>query len=141
MSAPARNGAEGPDIETFEALAFDPEAFDHTAHLYVAWLYLRDGDLLQAIERYRATLRKLTTRLGIAEKYHESVTWFFLIAVAERMNGQAHDDWSRFKADNEDMFRSGRQFLGRFYSDELLSSERAKRSFCLPDRRESLPAA
>ncbi len=36
----------GPTIEQFEALDIVPGDFNHEAHIYVAWSYLQQFDLL-----------------------------------------------------------------------------------------------
>ena len=123
-----------PGIEAFEALAIDPAEFDHEAHIYVAWAYLRRMELLHAIDRYRSTLRRLTVKLGVPGKYHETITWFFMIAVADRMQASPHDDWTAFRQANGDLFEPQGAFLKVHYTGTLLNSERARSRFVLPDR-------
>ena len=130
-----------PDIETpdvdlaaFEAAAVDPDAFDHAAHVYVAWLYLRRMSLHDAIGRYTRALRQLTDRLGVRDKYHETITWFFLITVAERMAADDAPDWPAFAARHPDLVAGGMPFVARRYSRERLGSSLARRQFVLPDR-------
>ena len=72
------------DIHAFEAGHIDPADFDHAAHVYVAWLYLQQTSLAEAIARFTAALRQLTARAGADARYHETITWFFLIVIAER---------------------------------------------------------
>ena len=47
-------------IERFEAAQVDPARFDHEAHVYVGWMYLRAYARDEAIARYDAALRRLT---------------------------------------------------------------------------------
>ena len=49
----------GPSIRQFEALDIAAENFDHEAHLYVAWQYLAEVELLEAIDRYRRSGKQL----------------------------------------------------------------------------------
>ena len=127
MSAP------GPTIEEFEALDVDPALFNHEAHLYVAWSYLQQMDLLASIERYRSVLQRLTRKLGVPGKYHETITWFYLIGVAERATGAAASDWETFKANNHDLFARAPSIIQRFYSEGRLMSDTARHTFVLPD--------
>ena len=133
-AAGAKDGSTSylPTIAEFEVLDIDPERFDHTAHLYVAWQYLRINELLTAIDRYRSTLRRLVLKLGVPGKYHETITWFFMVAVAERMNGAERDDWDAFQAANPDLFKPGGAFLKSFYSQDRLGSVEARNQFLLP---------
>ena len=127
------NALPGPTVDEFESLAFDPESFDHEAHVCVAWRYLQDCELLTAIERYRTTLKRLTSKLGIPEKYHETITWFYMIAVAEGMSGRSATDWTAFRSENPALFERNPGAIRRHYSDERLQSEAARRVFLLPD--------
>jgi len=133
-NAPAESSF-GPSIGDFEALEFDPEGFDHSAHLYVAWSYLRDHDLSTTSKRYRATLQRLTRKLGVPEKYHETITWFYLTIIAERIGCQKRSDWQEFVAQNDDLFARNPSLIRKFYAGDVIASERARRSFVLPQPR------
>lgn len=125
--------APGPTIEDFEALAIDAESFDHKAHVFVAWSYLRNNSLLPSIERYRSTLKRLTRKLGVPGKYHETITWFFMIVVAERIGKDPSADWATFVQQNPDLFAATPGIVGKFYSPARLDSDVARRQFLLPD--------
>jgi len=123
----------GPSIEAFEKLDVEPQAFGHEAHVYVAWCYLQRFDLLTSIDRFRSALLALTAKMGAPDKYHETITWFYLIAVAERAEGTASTDWAVFKQSNADLFERAPGIIQRYYSDERLFSALARRTFLLPD--------
>ena len=127
------NPPAGPTIGEFEALEFDPERFDHEAHVFVAWSYLRQFDLLESISRYRKTLRRLTAMLGVADKYHETITWFYMIAVAEHADANNVTDWASFKSASPELFRRNPGIINDYYSSSRLMSELARRKFILPD--------
>lgn len=122
-----------PDItiDAFEQLNFDAGTFDHATHIYVAWLYLGRVGLQETIARYSATLRRLTRKLGVPEKYHETTTWYLLVTIAERT--REGEDWSGFCRRNPDLFGNVRALLLRRYSAERLDSPLAQRRFVLPD--------
>jgi hypothetical protein len=120
-------------IEAFEAGAIDAGAFDHEAHVYVAWLYLERYALAKAIGRFTSALRRLTQQLGVPDKYHETISWFFLLVIAERREARP-GDWAAFRQANEDLFGTASGILRRYYSDAVLFSERARCRFVLPDR-------
>lgn len=119
-------------IEQFEAGAIDADRFDHEAHVYVAWLFLREFEPAEAIARYDAALRRLTVKLGVPGKYHATITWLFLLLISER----ARDDesWALFRSRNENLICSSRSTLQRYYSDTLLLSDAARERFVLPDK-------
>ena len=121
-------------IAAFESGLIDAESFDHEAHVYLAWLYLEQLPVLEALQRYAQGLRRLTEQLGIPGKYHETITCFYLIKIAERRDAFA-GDWLDFRNRNADLLARGESsVLHRFYSREALASERARKAFVLPDR-------
>lgn len=126
--------AEPPiDVDRFEAGDFDPSTFDHPAHVRVAWGYVRECGLDEAARRFSQGLRSLTARLGVPEKYHDTITWFFMLLIAERHAALPDADWETFRRRNADLFR-GSDVLRRYYSDARLHSALARRQFLLPDR-------
>ena len=130
VAEPACDPAE--EVRLFEAGDIDPQKFDHEAHVRVAWSYLQQYTAAVAIERFTSALRSLTTRLGASDKYHETITWFFMITIAERRAACPHGDWQSFKRGNRDLL-AGSALLKRYYSRDRLDSPEARRHFLLPD--------
>ena len=120
-------------VAAFENATIDAAEFDHEAHLLVGWRYLQDYSLLDSIKRFSSALRTLTRKLGVPTKYHETITWFYLIKIAERCGGKAPTDWAAFKTANPDLFERNPSIIQRYYSESLLSSECARLAFVLPD--------
>ena len=135
MTAAATTTVDRPDIDIsrFEAGDVDPAEFTHAAHVYVAWLYLTETTLPDAILRYSAALKQLTRNLGLESKYHETITWFFLIEIAERLSHGTTSGWHDFATRNADLLDEGSTLLSRCYSKARLTSDLARRQFILPD--------
>ncbi len=89
-------------LERFEAAEIDPARFDHEAHVYVGWLYIMTYPRREAIARFDAALRRLTSRIGAESKYNAMITWLFLMLIAER--ARQDEDWPAFRARNADLF-------------------------------------
>jgi N-formylglutamate deformylase len=121
-------------IEALETGRIDAGTFDHEGHIYLAWLYLDQYPLTDAIARFKSALKRLTIRLGVPGKYHETVSWMFMLLIAERRDNATAKDWFSFRHGNDDLFAGGIDFVQRYYSKELLWSDRARQSFVLPDR-------
>ena len=121
-------------IDALEDGTLNAATFDHAAHVYAAWLYLEEYPLADAIARFSAALKRLTAELGVPGKYHETVTWFYMLLLAERRAADQHDDWFDFRRSNPDLFGNADDVIRRYYSSEVLASERARRSFVLPDK-------
>ena len=88
-------------IPRFENADLDPARFDHEAHVYVAWLYLREYPRSKAMASFDAALRRLTEKIGATSKYNAMITWLFLLLIAERM--VTGEDWGAFRARNSDL--------------------------------------
>ena len=58
-------------IEALESASIDAESFNHESHVYVAWLYLEQWQLNEAMQRFCAAIRNLTLKLGAETKYHD----------------------------------------------------------------------
>lgn len=117
-------------IDALERGDIDAAAFDHEAHVFAAWQFISAMPLPEAIQRFSAALKRLTRDLGVPEKYHGTVTWFYLLLIAERR--QSGEEWCAFRAANRDLFE--RDLLSRYYTPERLASEEARAGFVLPDR-------
>ena len=69
----------------FERGEIPAAAFDHRAHVRVAWVYLREaGSLEEATARMREGIRRFAAAANAAQKYHETITvlWMRLLAEA-----------------------------------------------------------
>ena len=121
-------------IDDLEQSRIDGGSFDHEAHVYLAWLYLDRYPVTEAIERYTAALKRLTAKLGVPGKYHDTITWFFMLIIAQRRIACADVDWTVFKEKNADLLSRENNVLNRYYSKETLATDAARQSFVLPDR-------
>jgi len=121
-------------IEAFENASLDAEAFDHEAHVYVAWQYLEQWSLIEATDRFCKAIRRLTIKLGAETKYHETITCFFMQLVNERRQADVQAGWLPFRAKNIDLISDAGKTLARYYSKELLGSDLARQQYLLPDR-------
>jgi hypothetical protein len=121
-------------IDSLESGTLDVDNFDHEAHVYLAWLFLEEFPLTDAIARFSSALQSLTAKLGVPGKYHATITWFFMLLIAERRETAASKGWLSFRRDNPDLFSAGQSIVGRYYSSDLLASDRARRTFVMPDR-------
>jgi hypothetical protein len=108
--------------------------FRHADHVRLAWIYLRERPLVEAIDRFAATLRRLAAHHGVPGLYHETITWAYLLLIHERRErGPGADDWDAFRSANADLFAWRPSILERYYAPATLASELARRTFVLPD--------
>ncbi len=122
-------------VAAVESCAISCGDFRHADHVRLAWIYLRDYSLIEAIERFSQSLQRFAAHCGAAEKYHETITWAYLFLIHERM--RRHDarcEWEIFRAANADLFDWKPSVLERYYTPQALRSELARRIFVMPDK-------
>jgi hypothetical protein len=121
------------DVELTRALERgDIKDFRHASHLHVAWVYLAESSSVQpAAKKMRNTLRRFAAAAGKPEKYHETITLFWL-----QLLSCAHAA-SRGKR-REEIVHANTQLLEKdfplaYYSVERLFSDEARTSWVEPD--------
>ena len=121
-------------VEQFEACTLPPDLFSHRAHVRVAWLYLKEGDLLPTLTRYSEGIKRYAASLGAGTKYHETITWAYLVLLNEEMSlrsppGESFDDMVLRRPDLLD-HRNGA--IAQCYTRAELDADDARRVFVLP---------
>ena len=121
------------DVELTRALERgEIKDFHHASHLHVAWVYLTESSSVQqAARKMRNTLRRFTASAGKPEKYHETITLFWVHLLS-----RAH---AASRAERlEDVVHANPQLLEKnfplaYYSTERLFSDEARTSWVEPD--------
>ncbi len=126
MPAPEAGGL----LAEFEAGRVDPAAFPHRAHVEVGYELLQRHPYPEALLHLARGLRRLATRAGRPEVYHETITAAFLAVIAERRLEAAAPGWEDFAARNPDLLQ--KNLLENFYNPALLKSAIARWTFILP---------
>ena len=108
--------------------------FRHAAHLRVAWVYFQESPSIpQAADRMAAALRRFAAAAGTAEKYHHTLTVFWMEALARAgsaMRGAAADEVLRAHPHLLD-----KELPLAFYSHDRLFSDEARLAWVPPDRQ------
>jgi hypothetical protein len=129
------------DVELTRALErceIPNDGFPHASHLRVAWVYLEESASVgEACERMAATLRRFAASVGKPEKYHQTMTvfWMRALAAARSVGAPAPVD-----ATFEDVLGRHPELLDKdlllaYYSPQRLASDEARSSWIEPDRR------
>ena len=108
----------------------DPANFPHREHLRMAFEMLRRHSFTETALHFSQALRKMASRAGKPESYHETITIAFLSLVSERMGGDV-TDFEHFAGQNPDLLDKG--ILAHWYRPERLLSNRARHTFVLPE--------
>jgi len=110
------------------------EQFHHQQHVQVAWQFVQRYGMPGALGEFAAAIRRFADAKGATGLYHETITWAFLLLIAERQARSKARSWDEFAAAHPDLLIWKPSILERYYSKELLASELARRTFLMPDR-------
>ena len=128
------------DVEFTRALErgeIAKENFHHVSHLHVAWVYLAESlSVGEAANKMRDTLRRFAAAAGKPQKYHETITLFWVHLLS-----RAHAAGRGRRL--EDIVNANPQLLEKnfplaYYSAERLFSDEARTSWVKPDLKPLL---
>jgi len=129
-------------IEQFEQGRGPGGSFHHADHIRVAFAYLSQCPVLEALQKFCTALQRFAAAQGKPHLYHETITWAYLFLIRERMLRASHPQtWNEFAAANPDLLTWEREtsgILGRYYQPETLASPAARATFLLPDKAVSV---
>jgi hypothetical protein len=123
------------DVELARALEngeIDNVDFKHFHHLHVGWAYLSEHSSVDdAIARMRATLRKFAASAGLPQKYHETITIFWMRILSALWNADENADLQNWVELNPQLLE--KDFPFNYYSRERLLSDAARLKWVEPD--------
>lgn len=121
-------------VSAFENGTLDPARFNHRLHLSLAWTYLQRDGFPEGALHFRRHLKAYVAAVGAQGKYHETITWAYLVLLNEEMSlrsapGESFDTMIQRRPDLLD-HRNGA--IARSYSKAQLDVPDARRVFLLP---------
>jgi hypothetical protein len=129
-AAPIESGL----LESFEDGSLDPAQFSHRNHLALAWAYLqRDGFPAGAV-KFRERLRAYVAEVGAAAKYHETITWAYLVLLNEErcLRSAPGEGFESMIGRRPDLLDHRNGAIACCYAKEQLEQADARRVFLLP---------
>jgi hypothetical protein len=124
-----------PLLEAFVDTTLPSDQFHHRQHVEVAWRFVRRYGMPAALGEFTTANKRFAEAKGATGLYHETITWAFLLLIAERQAKCDVSTWEDFAAANPDVLAWKPSILERYYSSEILNSDLARRVFVFPDRR------
>jgi len=113
-----------------------PGGFHHADHMRVAFAYVSEFPMLEAIARFSAALKRFARSKGKPNLYNETITWAYLFLIGERIaRAGTAQSWEEFAEGNQDLLIWKGGVLERYYSKPAIESDLARQRFVLPDRR------
>ncbi len=120
-------------LEQFENKTLAPVEFKHIGHLRIAWLYLKQADLVTAISKTCNGINQYAISLGITDKFHHTITEFIVRLMSQRVELQPELRFEQFIEKNADLVSDAYGIICQHYSQSLLNSDEAKITYCNPD--------
>ena len=119
-------------IHRFETGAVD--SFHHADHVRLAFAYLSQYPVLQALDKFAGALKRFASARGKPQLYHETITHAYFFLIRERMARSEGAEWEEFARRNPDLLRWKDGILSRYYQDATLQSDLARNVFLFPDK-------
>ena len=108
------------------------ESFHHLSHLHVAWVYLSESSCVdEAAGKMRNTLQRFAASAGKSEKYHETITLFWVHLLAGMRAVGSRESLQQIVRANPRLLE--KNFPLAYYSPERLFSDKARASWVEPD--------
>ena len=121
-------------ILSFESDAIPEESFHHADHVRLAFAYLCEYPVLQALEKFASALKRFAAARGKTQLYNETITCAYFFLIRERMADCEGEDWEVFAHKNPDLLTWKGGILSCYYRDATLKSDLARKVFVLPDK-------
>ena len=122
-------------IAQFEEGSIAADSFHHADHVRLAFAYLRQYTVLEALEKFPAALRRFAESHGKPNLYHQAITWAYLFLIHERLaRAGKPQTWEDFAQANPDLLIWKNGILEKYYAEETLQSALARRVFIFPDK-------
>jgi len=125
-------------MRAFESRELPFEEWTHNAHLRMAWNYIQEHGLDEAIPMIKNGIMKYNekNRHRLERGYHETVTRFFTHMVNDAIQNtvERSTSYEEFMTNNQYLYDS--RILFDYYSTKLLNSPMARQKFLPPDKQE-----
>ncbi len=120
-------------LTQFENQTLDEMHFDHLGHLRLAWLYLSENELDEAIDLVVTGIKAYAESLGATTKFHLTITNSIMRIIQQRMLLEETQSWQVFLEKNSDLVNNLKAILHQHFSADLLASEVARTTLVKPD--------
>lgn len=124
-------------VDDFESCQTGKDEFHHQQHIVVAVCYLASAPIEIATERMRDSLFRFLDHHQVDNrKYNETLTVFWLEMVAFELKKLTEDATLVQRCNSAISALSNPKLALEFYSDELLWSDEARKTYVMPDLKQ-----
>ncbi|MBL8265315.1 hypothetical protein [Steroidobacter sp.] len=134
MSAQVAPRPIDPTQRAFEDGSLDPAQFSHRVHLSLAWQYLQRDGFPEGAVQFRNHLQRYVAKVGAQGKYHETISWAYLVLLNEELclRSSSSESFDAMIQRRPDLLDHRNGAVARRYSVAQLESAEARRVFLLP---------
>ncbi|WP_223668986.1 N-formylglutamate deformylase [Kangiella shandongensis] len=117
----------------FQTQQVSADEFNHLAHLKVAWYYICRKSITDAREKFHKDLIELTSALGAEEKYHRTLTDFFLDYLYQVKWYFNTESWAVVEEKCPLLIHDAKKLVSYYYSDKVIESDLARTGYVAAD--------
>ena len=136
MHSEGQRGVTAADeqfLAAFEAGKIANRDFHHRDHLRLAWIQIRRLGVDRAAQAVAGAIRQFASSHGHADRYHETMTRFWVRAVGLGIDSHPTLAFENLLAAEPHLLDKNLPY--RHWSRELMGSDEAKRQWIDPDLR------
>ncbi|MDQ6711954.1 MAG: hypothetical protein M3Z28_02030 [Candidatus Dormibacteraeota bacterium] len=136
MDSERRTGVTAADeqfLALFEAGKIANQDFNHRDHLRLAWIQIRRLGLEHASDAVTGAIRRFAARHGHGDRYHETMTRFWLRVVSLSIKRHPTLQFDDLLAAEPHLLDKNLPYL--HWSRERMGSDEARRQWVEPDVR------
>ncbi len=130
---PGVTAADDHFLAAFTAGEIANQDFHHRDHLRLAWIQIRRLGLPHALEAVTAAIRQFAAGHGHGDRYHETMTRFWLLVVAMGISRHPTLAFDELLAAEPHLVDKNLPY--RHWSRERMGSEDARQRWVEPDLR------
>ncbi len=130
---PGVTAADDRFLAAFTAGEIANQDFHHRDHLRLAWIQIRRLGLPHALEAVTAAIRQFAAGHGHGDRYHETMTRFWLLVVAMGISRHPTLAFDELLAAEPHLVDKNLPY--RHWSRERMGSEDARQRWVEPDLR------
>ncbi|TME85649.1 MAG: hypothetical protein E6I47_00860 [Chloroflexi bacterium] len=130
---PGVTAADDHFLAAFTAGEIANQDFHHRDHLRLAWVQIRRLGLARALEAVTAAIRQFAAGHGHGDRYHETMTRFWLLVVATGISRHPTLAFDELLAVAPHLLDKNLPY--RHWSRERMGSEDARQRWVEPDLR------
>lgn len=117
----------------FENCSLPPKLFTHEAHLRLAWLHLKAGDVEGAVYTVRKQIADFVEHLGAQDKFNVTLTVAAVKTVHHFQQKSSSGNFVDFMIEFPQLRSNFKDLIAAHYGFDIYNSQKAKEEFLAPD--------